>query len=326
MDLAKGVDTQIIYRGHSKSPEYKLVPTALRDVRIGLGQPIIHRLFCLAQVPPNPGHSDYNPTYTNFDFAEKKIYTEFSDILESQGHSFALCQRNPFWQFSDQGDEFWPSCHILPVITVAQHFGLPTRLLDWTTNPLVAVYFAAIGACQQPKSTQESNSKFSVVVFRYDQPRLSRLGAAYRNARKRQIEENGYLEAYDSPKFHYDYLPEIVKIGAFGNENMKAQRGLFTIIPGKFGQEIYNKDAKGYEHIFELMSNTINEYPPHEEMGNLLEDPFVVINELSTECAIEALDYVGRCGVDGASLFPGPSGACKQILDKANIWRSTFDW
>src|SRR5262249_3249204 len=46
----------------------------------------------------------------------------------------------------DAGAEVWPPRQLWSLLGIAQHYGVPTRLLDWSHKALTAAYFAAHGA------------------------------------------------------------------------------------------------------------------------------------------------------------------------------------
>jgi hypothetical protein len=95
----------------------------------------------------------------------------------------------------------WPTLELLSVLGIAQHSGIPTRLLDWTYSSYVAAYFAAKGA-----------------------------------SKRVHTDSRGYLAVYCLGMHNSDCFGNEIKVISaprYGNTNLHGQVGLFTYTPCK---------------------------------------------------------------------------------------------
>lgn len=135
-------------------------------------------------------------------------YTEYSS-LDMKGNYFSILEKY----------DLWPEEQSLEYLALAQHYGIPTCLLDWSYNPFVSLFFAASGNTMT-KDFDSDKAYMSIWSFDY---------AGYLE----YMQKLGTLHHHEEDSL--EYIKELKKFKIFNpstpeNKNISAQRGCFTYI------------------------------------------------------------------------------------------------
>lgn len=271
-----------IFRGHGQE-HYKLIPTALRLEYIdqfwhicGMGKPIEpQHLWQRWQIS-----AEYHLLRSFYRLADQRGL----DVPVSPRVRENLSQDFDFMGMTNNNySEIWIPSDLLETAGLAQHYGIPTRLLDWTYDIYVALYFAFRGALNK-------NTKLCVWA----------LNKEYLSFLKPTV--NSVNVNFVTP--HYA-----------ANPNISAQKGLFTHWPITVQPHTSELQAMMLGQVAALtdrrpLDELIISQIKHDTKAPNIFKKFI----LPCSEAAKGSRILDKLGYDSARIFPGYDGVAKQLL------------
>lgn len=283
-ELYNLIDSRYIYRGES-SDKYKLIPSALREQN--------HEALVDLVKISTPEYKYINENSESFQIAAEYInlylfymYSDYRGLHVPNIDDF----RNKLIGTVDLDNILYKKLTWLPseyieLAGLAQHYGLYTRLLDWSRNINVALYFAVSGLMNFDESQKPEN----IVLWILDTTTLK-------------------VAEKDRPGLII-YTPEYA-----GNPNLCAQKGVFLL------NSINNRYKKTIGNDFDLADKKTKSFDEiiKEQVNGYNERPILYKILIPTPQDYELNKYIFTEDYDASLIFPGYEGAAKTI--KENLY------
>jgi hypothetical protein len=219
--------------------------------------------------------------WQRFQTAQIVLLNLFRDVLDKSGLAIPLQTPELY-----EGGSLRPSGpgvdpNAFPQLALAQHLGLPTPLLDWTTRPLVAAYFAV------PKKKPSDDGKLVVWALRQD----FIMGTS------------GFGAKFDGRRI----VTTIEVAPRSSNANLHAQAGLFTLVRG---------DAVHDVTIDDYVKRAAEGDPDLAAYGG---GPLMRKLTLPILHSPALLRLLADEGIDGSTMFPGYDGIVRAMTERT-LW------